>query len=127
MKKILFIGYELPYLLNGTDYPVGGYIHRIKKIIASLFESNCDVKVITWKNNNIDLLIDQRFQFIQAFDPNCGIKKIRWIYYRLPRIISSIKSTLDCPDVPPIGKRWKVFERKRISFLFFLKISFGLV
>jgi len=91
MKKLLFVGYQLPYLLNDSNYSVGGYIHRIKLIIENLNKLDFEVKVITWELDKQKLRKYKYFNFIEAFNKSSGIKKLRWFYYRVPKLISCIK------------------------------------
>jgi len=89
--KILFSDFNMPYLLRDSNYPVGGKTIQWYSWINGFKVNKCEVGVLTWKGskqyvgNNTDIVL------IESYDPTKGIRKIRWIYYRLPIIYRAIK------------------------------------
>jgi len=84
--KLLFIDFTLPYLLRDTDYPVGGWAVELNAWIYGLRANGHHVGVLTWKgakkfvNKNLD------FDLIETYDPDKGIKIIKYFYYFIPTL-----------------------------------------
>lgn len=96
--RILYPDSKMPYLIKDSGNPVGGASVEWLSWIKGFNENNCIVGVLTWegarkfvKDNNHSI------NFIESYNPSKGIKKIRWFYYRLPRLIKAIKDF--APDV----------------------------
>lgn len=89
--KFLIYEFNLPYLLKGLKHPFGGAAVETLALIKGLIYNGCQVGVLTWKGAKDFINRKQEFDIIEAFDREIGIRKIRWIYYRYPALIKSIK------------------------------------
>lgn len=87
----------MPYLLKDANFPIGGYTIRSKQIIQGLIEQGHHVGVLTWKGAKNYINFSTDFEIIESYDNIKGIKKLRWLYYRLPLLYKTIKEYR--PDV----------------------------
>lgn len=90
--KLLYLDFNLPYLLKDADYPVGGATVEWFAWIKGLIQNNCQVGVLTWKGSKeyINKLIE--FDIVETYDLNDGIPKLRWIYKRYPSLVKAIRA-----------------------------------
>ncbi len=89
--KFLINEFYLPYLLKKLKCPSGGAAVETLALIKGLIYNGCRVGVLTWKGAKDFINRKTEFDIIEAFDREIGIRKIRWIYYRYPALIKSIK------------------------------------
>jgi len=94
--KILYPDFKMPYLIKDADYPIGGATVEWYSWIKGFEENNCDVGVLTWKGSK-SYCENSDIQFIESYCPNKGIRKLRWLYYRIPILYKAIKQYK--PDV----------------------------
>ena len=95
--RILFHDFKMPYLLKNLQFPIGGFTIRLKQIIQELSKYDNDVAVITWEGSNNFVEQAHDFKLLEAYSPEKGIKKIGWIYYKLPKLYKTVK--IFNPDV----------------------------
>ena len=94
--KLLYYDFKMPYLIKDADYPIGGATVEWYSWIKGFEENNCDVGVLTWKGSK-SYCENSDIQFIESYCPNKGIRKLRWLYYRMPILYKAIKQYK--PDV----------------------------
>jgi glycosyltransferase involved in cell wall biosynthesis len=95
--KILFIDFTLPYLLKDSSYPVGGWAVELHAWINGLCANGHQVGVLTWKGANAFVNKKLDFHLIETYDPDKGIKILKYFYYYIPE---HYKKTKECtPDV----------------------------
>lgn len=95
--KILFIDFTLPYLLKDSSHPVGGWAVQLNAWINGLRANGQQVGVLTWKgtNNFVNKKLD--FDLIETYDPDRGIKIIKYFYDYIPTLYK--KTVQYKPDV----------------------------
>ena len=89
--KLLYIDFNMPYLLKDTDHPVGGATIEWYAWIKGLEENNCEVGVLTWKGAINFVKKPHTINFIESYDREKGIPKLRWLYYRFPSLLKAVK------------------------------------
>ncbi len=89
-KKILFIDFNIPFLLQDQDYPVGGATVQVLSWIKGLLANNVKVGVITGKNSSGNLPINLDISIFESYNPNSGLPYLKWITHRLPKLIWAI-------------------------------------
>ena len=80
-------------MLKDAQYPVGGAAVETKAWIRGLNQINQPVALLTFQGAQKYLNSTQstNIQIIESFESEKGIKLIRWIYYRIPRLYKAIK------------------------------------
>lgn len=93
MKKLKLLVYEfnLPYLINDIDYPVGGATIEWYSWIRGLIQNNCQVGILTWKGAKDYISKPVKFDIVETYGLNDGIPKLRWIYKRFPLLLKAVK------------------------------------
>lgn len=89
--KLMYIDFNLPYLLKDSYYPVGGATIEWYSWINGFVENGHDVSVLTWKGANEFIQKDIQFELIETYNREEGIPVIRWFYKRYPAILNAIK------------------------------------
>jgi len=87
--KILYLDFNLPYLLRDISVSVGGATVQRFAWIQGLNANNCDIGVITGKGVRKNVGDDKLVHILESYDPKDGIRKIRWLsrYFILLKII----------------------------------------
>ena len=90
-NKILFFDLTLQFLFSDLEKIVGGAAHQQYSWIYGL--SRCDwvSGVLVFSDNKITKRKNKHVEFLNIYNSNKGIKKIRILYYRIPKIICAIK------------------------------------
>jgi glycosyltransferase involved in cell wall biosynthesis len=89
MPRILFYDFNYPELQKDSDYPVGGATVQLHSWIKGFVHEGWDVGVLVSKNAQQSN--DSSVIFVETYDQNYGIPKLRYLYYRIPKIFSAIK------------------------------------
>jgi glycosyltransferase involved in cell wall biosynthesis len=89
MPRILFYDFNYPELQLDSDYPVGGATVQLHSWLKGFVDKEWDVGVAVPEESGESL--DKKITFIHVYKQNYGIAKLRWLYYRIPRLMSSIK------------------------------------
>ena len=95
--KILFIDFTLPYLLKDSNYPLGGWAVELNSWINGLCANGHQVGVLTWKGANAFANKKLNFDLIETYDPDKGIKILKYFYYYIPEQYKKAKEYT--PDV----------------------------
>jgi glycosyltransferase involved in cell wall biosynthesis len=95
--RILFIDFELPYLLKDSEFPVGGWAVQLRQILIALSAAGHDVGVLTWEGANAYVGEQSVCELVETYDPKKGIRKLRLLYYFLPSILRGVRAFK--PDV----------------------------
>ena len=82
--------YENITELNDIEYPLGGATIRMHAFMLGLIEDGHQVGCIVY-NGLESKNKDKQISLIESYKANHGIKFFRWIFYRIPRLIKSIK------------------------------------
>lgn len=88
--KLLFIDFDIPYLLKGTDYSHGGACVRQYALAKGIIELGHQVGILTWKGAKEFVGKDVGFDLVETFPLNGGIRKLRWFYKRFPSLIRAV-------------------------------------
>jgi glycosyltransferase involved in cell wall biosynthesis len=93
MAKFLFYDNKIINVLLKDETPAGGAAVQAAAWIRGLIEEGQQVGVMTHlKNDTKNLKVEfNDIDILPLFDPQRGIRKIRWVYYRLPYIYKKIK------------------------------------
>lgn len=89
--KILFLDFMLPYLLKDNEYPVGGYAVELSNWIKGLKETDSHVGILSWEGANEHAGKPTDFEIIDTYDPNKGIKVIKYFYLFIPKLLKGAK------------------------------------
>src|SRR5215469_12026994 len=95
--KLLFIDFTLPYLLRDSEYPVGGWAVQLMTWLSGLNAAGHRCGVLTWKGANAHAGTQPLCELLETYDPNAGIKVLKYLYLRVPTMLSAAKSWR--PDV----------------------------
>ncbi|WKN41970.1 glycosyltransferase family 4 protein [Tunicatimonas pelagia] len=91
--KLLFTDFDIPYLLNDTEYAVGGACVRQYTFGKALYALGHTVGFLTWKGANryVDQA-DHPFDLVETYRKEGGISGLRYFYERLPSVIRAIRA-----------------------------------
>jgi len=95
--KLLFIDFSLPFLLRDVDYPVGGWAVELNSWIKGLCVNGHQVGVLTRRGANEYVGHSFDFDLIETFDPDQGIKILKYFYSYIPALYKNTKNFT--PDV----------------------------
>ena len=88
--RIMIENYNLIDLLDNDSKSTGGACVQLHSTALGFKEIGCDVNVLVTKSSN-KLKNYSKYNIIELYDKNKGIKFFKWFYYRLPRIIKIMK------------------------------------
>jgi glycosyltransferase involved in cell wall biosynthesis len=94
MTKILFIQSDIIEIIVENGKPRGGAVVESLVWMKALNELGIEVQLL--RNIGDSRKIMDKFNWvipIETFDPNKGVKWLRWIYYRFPRIFFALKKS----------------------------------
>ncbi|MCH8033718.1 MAG: glycosyltransferase family 4 protein [Bacteroidetes bacterium] len=91
MSKILFINFNIHHLYLDDDIPTGGATVQTSNWIRGFQANNYRVGVLGYKGIDSTPFTDKNIDFIESFYLNKGIRILRNIYYRLPKIFFTIR------------------------------------
>lgn len=89
--RLLFIDFNLPYLLSDAEYPVGGWAVQLNAWLEGLIRNGHTVGVLTGKGANSLVRRKTSIELIEVYDPKRGIKILKYFYYYIPEIIDKTK------------------------------------
>jgi len=95
--KILFMDFEIPYLLKDVNVPIGGSCVRMYAFSKGLIELGHKVGILTWKGAKAFVNSKTEVELIETYSPNRGIRKLRLFYMIFPNLF--LKSLSFNPDV----------------------------
>jgi glycosyltransferase involved in cell wall biosynthesis len=95
--KLLFVDFTLPYLLKDSQYPVGGFAVQLSSWLKGLVANGCQVGVLSWKGAKNYVNQNTDFDLLDTYDPNKGLKVVKYFYYYIPTLIVVTKKYK--PDV----------------------------
>ena len=90
-NRILFFDLSLQFLFSESKKIVGGAAHQQYSWIYGL--SRCDwiSGVLVFSDNEIRKRKNKYVEFLDIYNSKKGVRKLRTLYYRIPKIISAIK------------------------------------
>lgn len=123
MSRLLVFDTNLHYLVRDADYPVGGATVQLLAWIKGLTAVKQQVGVLTHKGSTAEIHHRLDFDFIETYCPDVGIPKLRWLYYRYPRLWGAIKRYSPdyiyyCLPGTTTGILAHIARRLRIPFFF---------
>jgi len=89
--KLLYQSFEIMNLLKNADVPVGGAAVEWYTWIRAFRKLGCEFGLLTWRGASNAVKKKYDFDFVESYDLNKGIPKIRLITYRIPSFYKSIK------------------------------------
>ena len=89
MPRILFFDFNYPELQRDSNFPVGGATVELHSWIKGFIHEGWEVGVLVSKYSEGSL--DKSVRFIETYDQNYGIPKLRSLYYRIPKLYSAIE------------------------------------
>lgn len=90
--KVLFVDFSLPYLLGDSEYPVGGFAVQLSSWLRGLSAGGHRAGVLTWKGAAAYAPADGSFDLLETYDPNAGIKVLKYFYSYIPKMLSVAKA-----------------------------------
>lgn len=90
--KLLFLNFNLPYLIKDEVYPIGGATVALYGLIKGLIQNNCKVGVLTWRGAKNYVNKSVEFDIVETYRLNDGIRRIRWIYKIYPSLLKAIRN-----------------------------------
>lgn len=90
--KFLFVDFTLPYLLRDSEYPVGGFAVQLYSWLKGLSAGGHRAGVLTWKGAAAYAPVDNSFDLLETYDPNAGIKVLKYFYSYIPKMLSVAKA-----------------------------------
>ena len=90
-KRILIENYNLLDLLENDSKSTGGACAQLHATALGLTKIGCEVNVLVTKSSD-QLNNYSNYNVTEVFNKEKGVKIIRWLYYRIPRIIKIMKN-----------------------------------
>jgi len=93
MKKLrlLYIDFDIPYLIKDIDYPIGGAAVEWYAWINGLIANNHEIGMLTFKGAKEYIGKSVDFDIVETYGLDEGIPKLRWLYKRYPAIFRAAK------------------------------------
>lgn len=89
--RLLFLDFNIPYLLNNSEIFIGGASVRLFAFCQGLIQNGHNVGILTWKGARDFVNSENDFELLESYSKNYGLKYFRWVYYRIPKLLSTIK------------------------------------
>lgn len=123
-KKILFFDFTLPYLLIDSDFPVGGAAVQLSNWISGFLQYGYKIGILVPKGSPESP--NSEIQYVETYNLNYGIRKLRLLYYQIPNIYKAIKGfepNYLYHGVPGITSFFLAIICRRLNIKFVLRIS----
>jgi len=89
--RLLYQSFEIINLLKNADVPVGGAAVEWFTWLNAFKEIGCDVGLLTWKGASKIVLKEYNFDFVESYELDKGLPKIRMFTYRIPNFYKAVK------------------------------------
>ena len=89
--KLLFLDFQIPFLLKNDDYPVGGSCVRQLALAKGLVSLGHEVGILTWRGSKQYVGKELDFDLVESYSQNAGIRKFRYFYFRLPALFKAVR------------------------------------
>lgn len=90
--KLLFVDFELPFLVKDVEYPVGGACVRQYALAKGITSLGHEVGILTWKGAKEYVRGNLEFDLIESYTLSDGNQKLRWFYHIYPKLYKAVKS-----------------------------------
>jgi glycosyltransferase involved in cell wall biosynthesis len=95
--KILWVDFDLPYLLKDANYPVGGWAVELRSWLIGAERTGNPSAVLTFTGANEFVGRDYSFDLVETYDPQKGIKYLKYLTTYIPSMQRAVNQTK--PDV----------------------------
>jgi glycosyltransferase involved in cell wall biosynthesis len=89
--KILFMDFEIPYLIKDSDYKTGGIAVEWYSWIKGFVKNGQKFGLLTFKGANDVIKKDIGLDIVESYDIEKGIQKLRTVTYRFPMLFYAVK------------------------------------
>jgi glycosyltransferase involved in cell wall biosynthesis len=89
--KLLYYNIELPYVLKDSEATAGGAAIEWKSWIRGFTNSGHEFGILTWKGARKYINKKLDIDIVESYDPDYGIRKIRLLYHKLPKLFFAVK------------------------------------
>jgi glycosyltransferase involved in cell wall biosynthesis len=89
--KLLFLDFQIPFLLKNDNYPVGGACVRQLALVKGLVSLGHEVGILTWRGSKQYVGKELDFDLVESYSLNVGIRKFRYFYYQFPAQFKAVK------------------------------------
>jgi|GEM_PF-1288645 len=89
--KLLYLDFNLPYLIKDMDYPVGGAAVEWYAWIKGFVSNNHGVGLLTFKGAKRYINKELSFDIVETYGIDEGIPKLRLFYKRIPAIFLAVQ------------------------------------
>lgn len=124
--KILFIDFRLPYILKDANYPSGGYAVEVNNWLNGLADTGCECGVLVWKGAKSFVNRQLRYELIDTYPVDKGIKYLKYAYLYLPSLLratSEYKPDLIIQGVPDVQTGMMAYIAKRLNIPFCYRVA----
>lgn len=95
--RILFIDFDLPYLVSDSPRTSGGWATELDSWIAGLTQTGHDCGVLTWKGARKFAGGNYAADLIDTYDPSSGLRVLKYFYRYIPALLAAARRF--APDV----------------------------
>jgi glycosyltransferase involved in cell wall biosynthesis len=81
----------MPPLLKDSNEIVGGAAVQWKSWIRGFLDIGSEFGLLTYEGAKKYINKDLEFDIVESYNPNYGIKKVRLLYYQIPKLYQAIK------------------------------------
>ena len=89
--KFLYLSFYMPMLLKDNPEIAGGAAIQWKSWIRGFIDNGHYFGLLTWEGAEKYINKKLDFDIIECYNPDLGIKKLRLIYYQMPKLYHAIK------------------------------------
>ena len=89
--KLLFFSFEMLPLISDNQEMIGGVAVQWNSWIRGFKENGHEFALLTSMGAKKNLNTKVDFDIIECYNPNYGIRKLRFFYYQLPNIYKAVK------------------------------------
>lgn len=92
MAKILFTQYQNVELIVEKGNPIGGAVVETMVWVKALHELGHKIIQFKFENDQRKPTLEYNWiELLPVYDPSKGIRWLRWVFYRLPKIYAALK------------------------------------
>jgi len=89
--RLLFLDFQIPFLLRDADYPIGGACVRQLALAKGITSLGHRVGILTWQGAKEYVGKQPEFDLVESYSLTKGIKKLRFFYHRFPALLRAVK------------------------------------
>jgi glycosyltransferase involved in cell wall biosynthesis len=90
--KVLIYDWNMPYYIKDSRFPVGGATVELYAWSDGFITNGVETGILTWAGANDYIGQNSRFNIIEGYYKDKGLRGVRYFLYRLPKLFNTLRN-----------------------------------